>query len=113
MLGNYLQQTTSADNIFRCIFFLVLLGLKRPIKNGFQDRLSLNADQKYCKMLQREHSAILQSFIKLPFVIKTFVVSIFDWPFYTGFTCKRKSNISMYGSVPYLWKTDKVRCQRV
>ena len=24
MLGNYLQQTTSADNIFRCIFFLVL-----------------------------------------------------------------------------------------
>ena len=29
MLGNYLQQTTSADNIFRCIFFLVLLGLKR------------------------------------------------------------------------------------
>ena len=21
-LGNYLQQTTSADNIFRCIFFL-------------------------------------------------------------------------------------------
>ena len=29
MLGNYLQQTTSADNIFRCIFFLgALLGLK-------------------------------------------------------------------------------------
>ena len=22
MIGNYLQQTTSADNIFRCIFFL-------------------------------------------------------------------------------------------
>ena len=22
MLGNYLQQTTSAENIFRCIFFL-------------------------------------------------------------------------------------------
>ena len=29
MLGNYLQQTTSADDIFRCIFFLALLGLKR------------------------------------------------------------------------------------
>ena len=26
-LGNYLQQTTSADNIFRCIFFLVLVCL--------------------------------------------------------------------------------------
>ena len=27
MLGNYLQQTTSADNNFRCIFFLALKGL--------------------------------------------------------------------------------------
>ena len=24
MLGNYLQQTTLADNIFKCIFFLAL-----------------------------------------------------------------------------------------
>ena len=24
MLGNYLQQTTSADDIFRCIFYLAL-----------------------------------------------------------------------------------------
>ena len=28
MLGNYLQQTTSADNIFRCIFFLGALMVK-------------------------------------------------------------------------------------
>ena len=28
MLGNYLQQTTSADDIFRCLFFLALYGLK-------------------------------------------------------------------------------------
>ena len=27
MLGNYLQQTTSANYIFRCIFFLALYGL--------------------------------------------------------------------------------------
>ena len=27
MLGNYLQQTTSADDIFRCIFCLALKGL--------------------------------------------------------------------------------------
>ena len=27
MLGNYLQQTTSADYIFRCIFFLAFYGL--------------------------------------------------------------------------------------
>ena len=30
-----------------------------------------------------EHSAILSTFIKLPFAIKTFVLSIFEWPFYT------------------------------
>ena len=28
MLGNYLQQTTSADDIFRCIFFLGALRVK-------------------------------------------------------------------------------------
>ena len=28
MLGNYLQQTISADNIFRCIFFLGALRVK-------------------------------------------------------------------------------------
>ena len=37
-------------------------------------------------MLQGEHSAILLTCIKLPFVIKTFVLSFFEWPFYTGFT---------------------------
>ena len=39
-----------------------------------------------CRMLQGEHSAILLTFIKLPFVIKIFVLSIFEWPFYTDFT---------------------------
>ena len=37
-------------------------------------------------MLQREHSAILLTFIKLPVVIKTFVLSIFDLPLYTSLT---------------------------
>ena len=53
---------------------------KRP-KIGFQTQLSLNAGQKYCRMLQWEHSTILLNFIKLPFVIKIFVLSIFEWPF--------------------------------
>ena len=39
MKGNYLQQTTSADDIFRCIFFLgalrVKLFLLLPIKRPF------------------------------------------------------------------------------
>ena len=49
---------------------------KRTPKFGFQYRLSLNAGQKYCRMLQREHSAILSTSIKLPFSIKTLVLSI-------------------------------------
>ena len=39
----------------------------------------LNAGQKYCRMLRG-------AFIKLPFVIKIFVLSIFELLFYTGFT---------------------------
>ena len=37
-------------------------------------------------MLQGEHSAILSTFIKLPFAIKTFVLSTFEWRLKTGFT---------------------------
>ena len=40
-------------------------------------------------MLQGEHSAILSTFIKLPFVIKIFVLPIFEWPLKTGFTVDR------------------------
>ena len=36
--------------------------------------------------VQGEHTAILLTFIKLPFVIKIFVLSIFKWRFYTSFT---------------------------
>ena len=50
---------------------------KRP-KSGFHDQLSLNAGHKYCNTLD------LQAII--PFVIKLFVFSSFEWPFYTGFT---------------------------
>ena len=35
---------------------------------------------------EKEHSAILSTFIKLQIVTKIFVLSIFEWPFYTGFT---------------------------
>ena len=59
--------------------------LSKRLKIGFQDQLSLNEGQKYCRMLPLEHSAILLTFIKLPFVIKIFV-----WPFYTGFTVNAK-----------------------
>ena len=35
------------------------------------------------------------TFIKLPFVIKIFVLSIFEWPFYTGFTVLSRRNIKL------------------
>ena len=50
--------------------------LSKRLKIGFQDQLSLNAGQRYSRMLQGEHSAILLTFIKLPYVIKIFVLSI-------------------------------------
>ena len=62
----------------------------RP-KIVFQDQLSLNAGQKFCRMLQGEHSAILLTFIKLPFVIKIFVLSIFEWLFYCTQFAKTKT----------------------
>ena len=37
-------------------------------------------------MLEWEHSAILLTFNKLTVVIKTFVLSFFEWPFNAGFT---------------------------
>ena len=58
----------------------------KKTKIGFQYQLLLNAGQHYCRLLPLEHSAILLTFIKLPFVIKTFVLSRFEWPFYTYFT---------------------------
>ena len=63
--------------------------IKRPLwknKIGFQYLLSLNAGQEYCRMLQLEHSAILLTFIKLPFVIKIIILSIFKSKLYTRFT---------------------------
>ena len=59
---------------------------KRP-KIGFQDSLSLNAGQKYCRMLQGEHSAILLTFTKLPFVIKILVLYILSGRFTQVLLC--------------------------
>ena len=40
-----------------------------------------------------EHSAIISTFIKLPVVFKTFVLSIFGWPLKAGFTVVTKKPI--------------------
>ena len=49
----------------------------RP-KFGSQDRLSLNAGQKYCRMLKEEHSAIFSTFIKLPWRTSGLPGAVYD-----------------------------------
>ena len=60
--------------------------LKKNTKSGFQYRISLKCRSKVLQNAPREHSAILSTFIKLPYSIKTFVLSIFKWPLKTGLT---------------------------
>ena len=43
--------------------------IKEDRKLVFNKTLSLSAGQKYCRMLQGEHSAIPLTFVKLPFDI--------------------------------------------
>ena len=61
--------------LIKCLTHNTLTCTVKPVLSGyskirFQDRLLLNAGQKYCRMLQWEHSAILSIFIKLPIVIR-------------------------------------------
>ena len=58
-------------------YMLIIIYLKRLKQSlKIEDQLLCNAGQKYCRMLPLEHSAILSTFIKLPFVIK-FILSFF------------------------------------
>ena len=79
---------------------------------GFEDQLLLNAGQKYGRMLQREHSAILSTFIKLPFVFNTFVLSIFEWPLKTGLTLIYFRGTNFEGNTSnVIWGTGNIRKQ--
>ena len=49
MLGNYLQQTPSADNIFRCIFFLALLRLKKRLSRLIDHKVLMVLYSGYLK----------------------------------------------------------------
>ena len=74
------------SKIIFILFLLFLIGKNRRgigTKGGYF--LFCNTPLMQVKR-RGEHSAKLLTFIKLPFVIKIFVLSIFEWPFYTGFT---------------------------
>ena len=77
-VASFLEICNKSSNEY---IIIVKRPLPKRLKIGFHDRLSLNAGQKYCRMLQGEHSAILSTFIKLPFIIKIFVLSIFSGSF--------------------------------
>ena len=60
--------------------------LKKKTKNWFSRPIIAECRSKVLQNALMEHSAILSTFIKLPFVFKTFVLSFFEWLFKTGFT---------------------------
>ena len=84
--GNLKSDALKRWNIFCIQLILCKTTTSNWPKIGFQDQLLLNAGQKYCRMFQGEHSAILSTSIKLPIFIKIFVLSIFEWTCYSGFT---------------------------
>ena len=61
-------------------YYFSVLALPLEISNNVVCATSKGLDQ------QGEHSAIPSTFIELPIVIKIFVLSFFEWPFYTGLT---------------------------
>ena len=76
MVGHFLDWWAQAFQTNTRMYFDCWLYSKTCLKRPLQkDHLSLNAGQKYCRMLQGEHSAILLTCIKLTFVIKIFVLS--------------------------------------
>ena len=59
----------------------------KPVLNGLsQNDQKLFFKTDYRLMQVKSISAIFSAFIKLPFVIKIFVLSTFEWPLKTGFT---------------------------
>ena len=60
----------------------------KPFLSGHwkKKQLSLNAGQKYCRMLQGEHSAILLTFIKLSFLLRSLFFVFFERLLKTCFT---------------------------
>ena len=61
---------------------------ERDFEKKFNDPIAAFIDHHAVRLgiLNPDEAGKTIFFIKLPFVIKIFVLSIFEWPFYTGFT---------------------------
>ena len=68
--------------------------LKWPLEKEDQKPIIAQCRSKVLQNALREHSAKLSTFIKLPFVFKTFILSIFECPLKTGFTYTINVNIT-------------------
>ena len=62
-------------------------------------------------MLQGEHSAILSTIIKLPFVFKVFVFLFFEWTFYGGLLYVKNVCIHVYQDQNYVMLN--VICEKI
>ena len=62
------------------------MATQKEDQNWFSRMIIALCRSKVLQNAPREHSAIRSTFIKLPFVIEIFVLSIFEWPLKTGFT---------------------------
>ena len=90
----FLQQKFNVPNCLaaniRCLLELSFYSktfLKRPLSK--RPKLVFKTNYHLMHVIifaECSPSAILSTFIKLPFVIKIFLLSIFEWPLQTGFT---------------------------
>ena len=84
------------------------INVKPDVKRPLSKRLQLVFKTNYRLMQAKsiaEHSAILSTSIKLFFVINIFVLSSFEWPFYTGFAVVIERTCSAAGII-YNLKTN-------
>ena len=93
----FLKHTVKIFYLYSCFYVRVsLFAYSKACINGYSQKdrklvFKTSYRLMQVKVLQNtprgskvlQHSAILLTFIKIPFVINVFL-SIFDWPFYTG-----------------------------
>ena len=68
--------------------------IRRP-KNGFQDQLSLNAGQKYCRMLLESILQYFRPSLSYDLSLRA-LSSIFEWSLKTGFTVQGTTSFSVF-----------------
>ena len=73
--------------------------LKKKTENWFSRPIITKCRSKVLQNAPREHYAILSTFIKLPFVFKSFLLSIFEWPIKVR---KRAKIRNRYNQAPHL-----------